>query len=238
MTLHNHIQDVDSDKLNGERLRVFYVPVREAIFWDRNPKKHDIGVICESIMKYGFKDPAAYDATLGAFVEGNGRTEALMKMERMQYARPDGVLEHTETGFWYMPVLFGVDAKSTTLAEQYGIDHNNTVLAGEFTLYDMARMWDKEQYQAVLQDLSAEGEMPLTMSADDLMLLLNATDINTTEVPDGATSQSQEDVLDDHEYEILTITINNVNLADDIYEQIKDLLEENPGWDAEIGRHK
>ena len=60
-------------------LTVEYWPLSRVIKkrWTRNAKLHDIGKLCESIERYGFRDPIGYDATLDAFAEGNGRAEAL-----------------------------------------------------------------------------------------------------------------------------------------------------------------
>ena len=62
-------------------LRIEYIKLDQAALWEKNPKKHDIDLIIQSIEKYGFKDPPKFEPSLnnneGGFVEGNGRIEAL-----------------------------------------------------------------------------------------------------------------------------------------------------------------
>lgn len=74
------LADAAEPAVEGELITLKYVPLRLARFWDRNPKKHDLPKLVESIAQHGFKDPPAYDLTLDGFVEGNGRTEALQRL--------------------------------------------------------------------------------------------------------------------------------------------------------------
>jgi hypothetical protein len=53
-------------------LEIRYVPIAEAVPWDRNPKRDDIGSLVQSIQRYGFRDAPIFDSTLGAIAAGNG----------------------------------------------------------------------------------------------------------------------------------------------------------------------
>ncbi len=124
--------------------------------WERNPKLHDIGSIIESIKRYGFKDAPKYEPLLnegaGGIVEGNGRIEALVTMRRLGDEVPAGILSDEKD--WYVPVLFGIDAKSENEAISYGIDHNNIVmLGGNFMPLDIAGIWDEKEYLNLIQSL-------------------------------------------------------------------------------------
>ncbi len=100
------------EALQGEVLTLKYVPLESARSWDRNPKLHDLQKLVTSIEMHGFRDPPSYDIQLDAFVEGNGRTEALQWMHRHGRPRPRGIALDPATGKWCMPVIFGVDASS------------------------------------------------------------------------------------------------------------------------------
>ena len=142
------------------------------LLWRDNPKLHDVGTLVSSIKKYGFKPPPQYDATLDAIVDGNGRTEALWWMERNDDALPDGLAVHEPTSMWAMPVLIGNDAKSTALAEAYAIDCNNlTMLGGDFTAWDVSRMWDNT-YKDRLKILADLDELPVSVDGDEMDALL------------------------------------------------------------------
>lgn len=74
-----------------DELHIEYRRVKDVVRWSKNPKRHDIGALVESIQRYGFIDPPKWDATLGALVYGNGRDEALAWMETQGQALPRGV---------------------------------------------------------------------------------------------------------------------------------------------------
>jgi hypothetical protein len=166
---------VAEPELIGEALEFRYVDVDLVIEmrWEDNPKKHDFGVLDQLIEENGFVDPPKFDAKLEGFVFGNGRSHVLAERRRRSRPRPRGVLEHPETGKWYMPVLFGVDAVSRAAAARFAIDHNNsTLLGGDFGPQDLARMWDDVGYKAVLADLAAQDALPVTVDGEDLDAIL------------------------------------------------------------------
>jgi hypothetical protein len=153
-------------------LTIEYVPVDEAVLWDRNPKRHDIGALVESIWTYGFQDPSKYDAALEAIVYGNGRIQAVQAGQREGRQPPRGVALLPD-GRWAVPVVFGNDLDSRAAAEAFAVDHNNLTLAGgDFTAHDIARLWDGQAYLALLAEFAVAGQMPVTVDGDDLDALL------------------------------------------------------------------
>lgn len=174
-----------------EQLTLKYIPLAQAQRWDRNPKRHDIGAICRSIELHGFRDPPAYDAALDAFVEGNGRTDALEALWQQKHAPPRGIAI-LDDGSWALPVLFGVDARSRLAAEAYGIDHNNLTLSGgSFTAFDMQKLWDEEVYVKLLADLAEADMMPVSVDGDDLDALLGGLNVEFKEYDESTANDVQ-----------------------------------------------
>lgn len=132
----------------AELLRLVYIPLSQAKLWDRNA------------------------TALGGIVEGNGRTEALIRMRDQGQDVPRGVALDLNTGEWCMPMIFGVDATSRLAAERYGIDHNNLVMAGgDFTAVDMARNYS-EGYLQIIQDLQKAELLPASVDNDDVKAIV------------------------------------------------------------------
>ncbi len=156
--------------------QLIWILVRDAVklLWRDNPKSHDIGGVIQSFRTYGFQEIPKFDSVLdgGAIKAGNGRIEALWRMEQGHYDLPRGIALHKATGSWAMPLLIGVDAESHDLARAYAIDSNNlTMMGGEYSPLDMARMWDTTAYTKMLMDLAQKHVMPVSVDTDDLDLL-------------------------------------------------------------------
>lgn len=164
--------------LSGDRLEIRYIKLKDVRLWDRNPKLGDVGAIAESILRYGFKDAPKYEPQIDGLVEGNHRTKALESLfQRDSKKVPAGILVDT-AGDWWMPVMFGVDADSRRVAEQYAIDHNNlTLMGGDLTMYDIARIWDQDAYRALLVEMADDGgQLPVSVDLEDLDVLLQHND--------------------------------------------------------------
>ena len=162
----------------GDEITVRYVLLSELEdkFADRNPKLHDIGAICDSIQRHGFKDLLEYDAALndghGGIVAGNGRLEALVKLSNSGANAPRGV-KVTEDGDWAIPVQFGVNSRTTAEGLAYLVTNNNLSLSGgSFTALDVSRLYDSEGYVELLELLAAEESLPISVDGDDLDLLV------------------------------------------------------------------
>ena len=97
----------------GDAIVIHYVSLDDLqdTFLDGNSKKHDTSKLIESIRRYGFKDPIAFDPSLnggsGGIIEGNGRLESLIEIRNQGLNLPRGLKEG-----WLVPVLFGVNASS------------------------------------------------------------------------------------------------------------------------------
>lgn len=155
-----------------------WILVQDALklLWVKNPKLHDIGGVIGSINKHGFQELPKFDVNLentqgqmGAIKAGNGRIEALAQMEKDgRYELPRG-LALTKDGKWAMPILTGTDAKSEMLAQSYAIDSNNlTLMGGGANVFEMAGMYEQDDYLALLQRLAEAGELPISVDGDDL----------------------------------------------------------------------
>lgn len=163
-----------------DKLELRYVPLDEAVLFDRNAKKHDYGAIIESIRKYGFKDPPKIEKLLngengktsGGIVEGNGRITCLRDMHMNGEPRPRGILGDDKQ--WLVPILFGVDAETKELAIGYAIDHNSIgLLGGDLGMYDIAKIYDEKLYADILRDLQNADLPPVSMDYDDISAFLH-----------------------------------------------------------------
>jgi hypothetical protein len=157
---------------SNERLELRYIPLAQARIWDQNPKRHSFDALIRSIETHGFGDPPKYDATLGALVYGNGRTEALERMRKAGKKPPRGI-GVLEDGTWCMPIIFGLDAASRAAAIAFAVDHNNlTLLGGSLKLEDLLGIWDEEGLQRLLEETPDAGALLASMNGDDLDSLL------------------------------------------------------------------
>lgn len=157
-------------------LELKYVPLTTALAWEweRNPKKHDLTKLAETIARDGFQVPPKFDAALndgqGGLVFGNGRTHALKLLKDQGAPLPTGI-DQASDGDWAIPVLFGVDQASQQAAITFALDHNNLTMAGgDFTSIYMTQMWDEAAYIQLLQEQNANGWLPVTVDAIDLEL--------------------------------------------------------------------
>lgn len=170
------MQEINLEQLElPEAPRIAWIEVKKAInlIYDRNPKQHDLGGICESIKKYGWQELPKYDERLGAIKAGNGRIAAIAQMEESGESIPRGVAKHKESGAWIIPVLCGIDAVSDIEAKGYLIDSNNlTLMGGDFTALDLARAYDNT-YLDILEELAEQEALPVSVDGNDLDFLMS-----------------------------------------------------------------
>ena len=167
--------------------RLAWVRVQDAVglIWRDNPKRHDMQSLTTSIERYGFQEPAKFDAKLhrvgqqvdddplGAIKSGNGRIEAVAWLESQGKELPRG-LALNASGEWMLPMLVGTDARSGAVAQAYAVDANNLTLAGgDFDGFDMARLWGPEYVDL----LSGLDELPVSVDAEMLGVLSSLSDL-------------------------------------------------------------
>lgn len=222
----------------ADTLRLVYVKLATLSLWQENPKRHDFGSIIQSIEQNGFRDPPAWDSKLGAVVAGNGRIESLRMMEKQGYPLPRGILAHSDGG-WCLPVLFGIDAKSENDARRYAVDHNNlTMMGGDFTLYDIANLWDRSGYLDILNSLAeSDGELPITVDYEDLRILASSdehTDASDDEgeIVASLPTDSDKSTDDTNRGIVFMFSIGASIFEKDVWGVLSALAEEHPEWEA------
>lgn len=165
----NQQPNIDRENDGTGLLSIEYIPLSQALLWEDNAKNHDFPRLITAIQTYGFRDPPSWDNTLQAIVEGNGRITALRQMQNQKMKVPRGITTDKTTGEWCVPVLFGMDSESKSQAVRYAVDHNNLVMAGgDFSVNDMARMWDAEGYRNIIASMMDDDENPVTMDREDM----------------------------------------------------------------------
>lgn len=160
---------------NKTLLRLEYVPLAQVLAWTwgANPKQHELEELIDAFLRYGFQDPPKYDPNLndghGGLAHGNGRIAALSLMQQRQMEPPRGIPTDKERGDWLAPVIFGNDLPSQEVASAYAIDHNNLTMAGgDFADWEIARMYDRQQYTAMLRELDHADQLPETVESADI----------------------------------------------------------------------
>ncbi|MFB2832979.1 hypothetical protein [Floridanema evergladense] len=174
--------------IEGELIEIRYIPLSaleeniDNYLMKGNPKKHDVGLLSQSIIKNGFVDPPKWDTNLnggkGGFVFGNGRTytavETLRYLQGQKQPPPKGIGIIKKTGEWAIPVKFGCDADSELAAKKFGLDHNLLTMAGgEYTPFDMSRMFEKDLLIDQLDELLETEEPLVTFDLDDTKNLID-----------------------------------------------------------------
>lgn len=181
----NQLSSISSDTLSfNDAPRIAWILVQDAVklLSPHNPKLHDMGSIIQSIDRYGFQELPKYDETVNWIKAGNGRIEALVAMEkeviRLEgeeskhvYNLPRG-LALDDKGQWAMPLLIGTNAVNENEALAYLVDANNlTMLGGDYTPYEISKMWDVTKYNELLQGLAQTNTFSVSMDADDVRIM-------------------------------------------------------------------
>lgn len=167
----------------GDAIAIHYVSLEdlEDTFLTGNSKKHDTAKLIDSIQRYGFRDPIAFDSNLndgtGGIVEGNGRLESLVEMRDAGKTLPRGIKEG-----WKVPVLFGLDATSEEEAVAFSVEHNWSVMWGidDLDLDFVKSMFDENALKEQLEWLDAENSLPISVD-DNLNELLGNLDAENTD---------------------------------------------------------
>jgi ParB-like chromosome segregation protein Spo0J len=128
----------------NKQIRVEYLPRAQLKCAPRNPKAHDLGVIDQSIRRFGFVSPIVLDERTGRLMAGHGRLETLERGKAAGEKPPDRIIE--KDGEWLVPVIRGAEFGDDHEAEAYVVADNQTTILGG---------WNEEELAAVLSTTPA-----------------------------------------------------------------------------------
>lgn len=153
------------DKRKQQTQRLEYVDIDSLPAAERNPKRHALDALAQSIRRFGFADAVIVDGRTGRLVSGHGRVEALRAMRDGGESPPAGV--RVEGGRWLVPAQTGWASKDDREAEAFLVAANRLVEAGG---------WDEAQLEALLRDIARESSLDgLGLDADVVEELLRET---------------------------------------------------------------
>ena len=142
------------------RPKIKYFRIDELYGAELNPKEHDIGVIIQSIRRFGFNAPLIKNEEDNKLVAGHGRLEALIKMYKGKYMPPKGILSD-EDNMWLVPVVTGLSFENQEEALAYLIADNKLTEAGG---------WDQEKLVDMLKKIESNLD-GVGFDLDDLAIM-------------------------------------------------------------------
>ena len=193
-------------------IEIEYIDLDDIIEADSNPKDHDIGVIYQSIKRFGFNNPIMLNEATGKLLAGHGRLQTLKMMKDNGEPAPDRInvekdLEDDRIEFWYVPVLKGVSIENVAEAQAYLLaDNRITELGG----------WQPMDLMESLTDIIEQtGNLEGTgYDLEDVETILGDMETTTFDVDDKQIS----DVKDETE---VTVAVGRYKFkvpADDFYD--------------------
>ncbi len=171
------------------QVRIEYIALQSVQPATRNPKRHNISELVNSIKRFGFVQPVAMNEESGRLVAGHGRLEALLVMKEAGEAAPARVVE--KNGEWYVPVLRGVSFNNESEAEAFLVADNRLVEVGGWNEVEVARILQG------LGDLSGVGFSVVDLEALfnelqlDKLLAAEETKVGKTSDGDGERAEDQ-----------------------------------------------
>jgi DNA modification methylase len=155
----------------------------------RNPKRHALDKIVNSISRFGFTQPLLHDERTGRLAAGHGRLAALQRMRTGGEDAPDGVRVDDDGG-WLVPVTAGWASRSDAEADAYLVaDNKLTELGG----------WDNAMLGELLAELAEQDEALLAAAGYDLTEL--DAILNDLDLPTGPAAGAVS-VHDDGDYRV------------------------------------
>jgi DNA modification methylase len=122
----------------------------------RNPKKHALPALRDSIGRFGYVEPIVLDERTGRLVAGHGRAKALSLMKAKGGKPPAGVAE--KDGEWLVPVLRGWASRSDQEAEAYLVASNRLTEAGGYDTAALAEMLKELAAQNALEGTGFDAD--------------------------------------------------------------------------------
>ena len=128
-----------------------YVPLDSIAGNPRNPKRHSLRDIRDSMSRFGYTEPCILDERTQMLLSGHGRVETLLAERELGHTAPEGVMVDGD-GTWLVPVVRGVSTKDDSEAAAYLIAANQLTIKGG---------WADDALAALLAEIG-KTEMGLT----------------------------------------------------------------------------
>ena len=111
-----------------------YIDIYDVVPDERNSKDHDVGVLCESMIRFGFTQPILINKVDNKILAGHGRIKALQSLHNQGYEAPKRIdvsydIEDEKIQTWYVP-CHCIDIKDEAEAEAYLIADNRLTEIG------------------------------------------------------------------------------------------------------------
>tara|TARA_B100000902_G_scaffold330551_1_gene327562 strand:- start:3607 stop:4275 length:669 start_codon:yes stop_codon:yes gene_type:complete len=193
-------------------ISVEYINLDDIIEADNNPKDHDLGVLYQSMKRFGFTEPIMMNEHTGKLLAGHGRLQALKMIKDNGETAPDRIDVQKDTGddtieYWYVPVITGISIENVGEAQAYLLaDNRITELGG----------WKPMDLMESLSDIIEEtGTLDGTgYDLDDVETILGDMESTTFDVSD----EVVKDVKDETEVSVAVGRYKFKVPADDFYD--------------------
>lgn len=111
-----------------------YVDIYDVVPDERNSKDHDIGVLCESMIRFGFTQPVLINDADNKILAGHGRIKALQQLHSQGYEAPKRIDVTKDIGddkieYWSVPCHY-ININDKAEAEAYLIADNRLTEIG------------------------------------------------------------------------------------------------------------
>lgn len=193
-------------KKQNDKLEIQYIALNVLKSWPKNPKKHDLELIGDSIREFGMRNPIVVNQSNGEVEAGHGRIEILSKMRDNGEEPPEHVYE--KDGDWQVPVLFFND-NEIRQAKYTIVDNQSTMKAG----------WDYELLIEDLDYLKEYDNLDYTGFDEDGLKAIRIEYINEKEIK--LPSDKVQDEQEINENIVITLEMTN-----DVYFKLKDKINE------------
>ncbi len=217
-------------------ISIKYENLDDIIQADTNPKDHDLGVLYQSMKRFGFTNPIIINESTGKLLAGHGRLQTLKMMRDNGEKAPDRIEVELDTGdktieYWHVPVLYGVSIDNLAEAQAYLIADNRLTELGGWKPMDLM-----ENLSEILEET---GNLDGTgYDLDDVETILSDIERDTFDVSDTMTEIDDEtevsiavgrykfkvDAEDFYEWEEMAQSTTNSKDIVDIAEFIKKSL--------------
>ena len=125
-----------------DSLEIRYEDLDDIVSADNNPKDHDLGVLYQSMQRFGFTNPIIMNESTGKLLAGHGRLQTLQMMKDNGEDAPKRIdvvkdIEDDRIETWYVPVLYGVSIENVSEAQAYLIADNRLTELGGWKNMDL-----------------------------------------------------------------------------------------------------